>query len=43
MIFGGIYLTVYFIFVPETGRNVVGDGSIPPVGWNKNLLYILQV
>lgn len=43
MIFGCMYLTVYFIFVPETGRNVVGDGSIPPVGWNKNLLYILQL
>lgn len=43
MIFSGIYLTMYFIFVPETSRNVVGDGSIPPVGWNKDLLYILQL
>lgn len=42
VIFGGIYLTVYFIFVPETARNVVGDGSIPPEGWNRNLVNILQ-
>ena len=42
VIFSGIYLTVYFIFVPETGRNVVGDGSIPPKGWNKNLVDLLQ-
>lgn len=42
VIFSGIYLTVYFIFVPETGRNVVGDGSISPEGWNKNLINILR-
>lgn len=42
VIFSGIYLTVYFIFVPETGRNVVGDGSIPPKGWNKNVVNMLQ-
>lgn len=42
VIFSGIYLAVYFIFVPETGRSVVGDGSIPPEGWNKNVVNILQ-
>lgn len=41
-IFGGIYLIAYFLFVPETGRNVVGDGSIPPEGWNRNLVDILH-
>jgi MFS family permease len=28
----------FALFVPETGRNVVGNGSIPPRGWNMNLL-----
>lgn len=27
---------------PETGRNVVGNGSIPPQGWNMSLLNYLQ-
>ncbi len=42
VILGGIYLVVYFIFVPETSRNVVGDGSVPPQGWNMSLLDILR-
>ncbi|KJY00824.1 MFS transporter like protein [Zymoseptoria brevis] len=28
---------------PETGRNVVGNGSIAPQGWNMSLLNYLQV
>ena len=27
---------------PETGRNVVGNGSIPPQGWNISLLNYLK-
>jgi len=42
LICGGTYLIAYFIFIPETGRNVVGDGSIPPEGWNRSLVNCLQ-
>ena len=27
---------------PETGRNVVGNGSIPPQGWNMSVLNYLK-
>ena len=33
-----IFLIPFAIFMPETGRNVVGNGSIPPRGWNMSLL-----
>lgn len=42
LISGSLYLIIYFVFVPETGRNIVGDGSIAPKGWNKSLLDILR-
>lgn len=42
MIASGVYLITYFIFLPETGRTVVGNGSIPPQGWNKSLLNMTQ-
>lgn len=29
----GIYLAAYVVFVPETARKVVGDGSIVPTDW----------
>ncbi|KAK9320891.1 putative MFS transporter [Lipomyces orientalis] len=32
-IVSGSYLVVYTLFMPETSRNVVGDGSIPPSDW----------
>lgn len=32
-IISGAYLLVYVLFMPETSRKVVGDGSIPPSGW----------
>jgi multidrug resistance protein len=34
VIFSGAFLVVYCLTVPETGRNVVGNGSVPPQGWN---------
>lgn len=37
-----VYLVVFVITFPETGRNVVGNGSIPPQGWNMSLLRYLQ-
>ncbi|KAH7076074.1 putative MFS transporter [Paraphoma chrysanthemicola] len=32
-IISGVYLVVYTLFMPETSRKVVGDGSIPPLDW----------
>lgn len=37
-ILAAIYLILAGISFPETGRNVVGNGSIPPQGWNMSLL-----
>ncbi|KAK6439276.1 hypothetical protein LTR95_004512 [Oleoguttula sp. CCFEE 5521] len=36
------FLIPFLTTFPETGRNVVGNGSIPPQGWNKSLLNIVQ-
>ena len=37
-ILAGIYLIPLLVKFPETGRNVVGNGSIPPQRWNMPLL-----
>lgn len=37
------YLIPFLISFPETGRNVVGNGSIPPPRWNMSLLNYLQL
>ena len=37
-ILAGIYLIPLLVNFPETGRNVVGNGSIPPQRWNMSLL-----
>ncbi|KAL1626726.1 hypothetical protein SLS56_006719 [Neofusicoccum ribis] len=42
LISGGVYLIFYLILIPETSRNIVGDGSLPPQGWNKSLINILE-
>ena len=39
VIAGGVYLIVYLVFVPETARNVVGDGSLPGMKWSRPLNY----
>ncbi|KAH8162598.1 hypothetical protein CIB48_g5644 [Xylaria polymorpha] len=33
---------LFVLSVPETARKVVGNGSIPPQGWNKTLLDYLR-
>jgi MFS family permease len=38
LILAGAFVVPFALFVPETGRSVVGNGSIPPRGWNMNLL-----
>ena len=37
-----IYLIPFTITFPETGRNVVGDGSVPPQSWNMSLMNYLK-
>ncbi|KAF8852837.1 MFS general substrate transporter [Acephala macrosclerotiorum] len=37
-IYGGVMLVVYVLFMPETCRNIVGNGSIPPQSWNRPLI-----
>jgi multidrug resistance protein len=41
-IYGGVMLLVYVIFVPETCRNVVGNGAVPTQRWNKPLVAYLN-
>ncbi|KAI0114602.1 MFS general substrate transporter [Hypoxylon sp. NC0597] len=42
-ILSGVLFLMLFIFLPETCRNVVGNGSIPSPWWNMSLLaYIKQ-
>ncbi|KZF25531.1 MFS general substrate transporter [Xylona heveae TC161] len=43
VIMAGAYLVIFLAFQPETGRNVVGNGSVPPQGWNMSLLNYLEV
>lgn len=38
-----VYLIPFAITFPETGRNIVGNGSIPPPIWNMSLINYLQV
>ncbi|RYO98925.1 hypothetical protein DL764_006958 [Monosporascus ibericus] len=33
-----VWMIPYVLAVPETGRKVVGNGSVPPQGWNMTLL-----
>ncbi|KAK1759157.1 putative transporter AQR1 [Echria macrotheca] len=43
LIFSGIWLVPYVLFVPETSRNVVGNGSLPPTSrWNMTVLEYLR-
>ncbi|KAK0357540.1 hypothetical protein LTR57_002452 [Friedmanniomyces endolithicus] len=37
-----VFMIPFLITFPETGRNVVGNGSIPPQSWNHSLLSYLQ-
>ncbi|KAJ9658236.1 hypothetical protein H2198_003809 [Neophaeococcomyces mojaviensis] len=40
--FGGFVLLLLFVFLYETARNVVGDGSIPATGLNRSLYQTLR-
>ncbi|GAB7339841.1 hypothetical protein MBLNU457_6379t1 [Dothideomycetes sp. NU457] len=42
VILSALYLSILLLFFPETGRNVVGNGSIPPQSWNVSLISHLS-
>ncbi|KAK0988891.1 hypothetical protein LTR91_009413 [Friedmanniomyces endolithicus] len=42
VILAAVFMIPFLITFPETGRNVVGNGSIPPQSWNHSLLSYLQ-
>lgn len=37
-IFSGVVVTALFVMLPETGRSVVGNGSVPPQKWNRSVM-----
>ena len=37
-----IYLIPFAMTFPETGRNIVGNGSVPPPSWNMSLINYLK-
>ena len=39
----GIFMVPFLIFFPETGRNTVGNGSVPPAKWNMSIINCLQM
>ncbi|PNP82145.1 hypothetical protein FNYG_04334 [Fusarium nygamai] len=41
-IFSAALFLVIFIFLPETCRNVVGNGGITPPWWNMSLIRYLK-
>lgn len=41
-IFSATYFVLFFLFLPETCRKVVGDGSIPPPRLNQSLTGIVR-
>ena len=38
----GVFIILFLTTFPETGRNIVSDGSIPPQGWNMSLINYLE-
>lgn len=43
VIYAGIMVLVMLLFFPETCRNIVGNGSVPPQRWNISLLTYLHL
>jgi predicted MFS family arabinose efflux permease len=41
-IYAGVMLLVYLIFIPESCRNIVGNGSLPAQSWNRPLIAYLR-
>ncbi|OIW32725.1 chloramphenicol resistance protein [Coniochaeta ligniaria NRRL 30616] len=43
LIFTACWIIPYVLFVPETCRKVVGNGSIPPQRWNRTVLEYVRL
>jgi predicted MFS family arabinose efflux permease len=43
VIMAAVYLIPLLVAFPETARSVVGNGSVPPQGWNMSLLDYLEL
>jgi multidrug resistance protein len=41
-IYGGVMMLLYVVFMPETCRNVVGNGAVPAQRWNRPLVAYLN-
>ncbi|KIN05268.1 hypothetical protein OIDMADRAFT_39592 [Oidiodendron maius Zn] len=41
-IYGGVMLLTFALIIPETCRNIVGNGSVPPQRWNISLISYLH-
>ncbi|MCJ1468678.1 hypothetical protein MMC07_007307 [Pseudocyphellaria aurata] len=41
-ILAAVYLILFGVTFPETGRSVVGNGSVPPQGWNMSFLNYME-
>lgn len=41
-IYAGVMLLTFTLFIPETCRNIVGNGSVPSQRWNLSLVSYLQ-
>ncbi|KAI1377911.1 MFS general substrate transporter [Hypoxylon crocopeplum] len=41
-ILSGVLFLILFTFLPETCRNVVGNGSVPPPWWNMSLIAYIE-
>ena len=42
LIYAAVWLIPYVLTVPETCRNVVGNGSVPPPRWNMTIMDLLR-
>ncbi|KAL2120119.1 hypothetical protein VTJ04DRAFT_4145 [Mycothermus thermophilus] len=42
LIYAAVWLVPFTLAVPETCRAVVGNGSIPPRGWNKTVFELID-
>ncbi|KAJ5907525.1 hypothetical protein N7495_000207 [Penicillium taxi] len=42
VIFAGAFMIPFLLFFPETAREIVGDGSLPPQKWNMSLISYIQ-
>ncbi|OAX79429.1 hypothetical protein ACJ72_06248 [Emergomyces africanus] len=42
VIFGAAFLVQFAVLFPETGRNIVGNGSYPPQKWNISVITYLK-